>query len=127
MDTWAHTEELQLDAVTESVRLAREFVRHCVAVLRPVTPAGKVDDAVLVASELTTNALRHHPDRVLLRVVLGFSKCRIEVSDNGRTTLSPPAAAERDHGLGLAVVAALGMLGQELDAQGTLLWVELAW
>jgi signal transduction histidine kinase len=126
VDTWVRTEELELDGTAQSVRLAREFVRQCVAVWRPDTPADKTDDAVLIASELTTNAARHEASRVVLRLVLADSRCRIEVSDDGRTTSSPPAAG-KGPSLCLAVAAALGVLGQELNAQGSLLWVDLAW
>ncbi|MFI9331896.1 ATP-binding protein [Kitasatospora sp. NPDC052868] len=127
MDTGDVAEELLLQCTAESVRLAREFVRHCLAVLRPATPAEKVYDAGLVASELVTNALRHRPRSMAIRVVISASRCRIEVADDGRSAASPPEArVRREPRLGFAVMAGLGTLGHALDADGTVSWVDLA-
>lgn len=70
-----------------------------------------VDRAVLICSELATNAVQHGHragSRFSVAVVIDRSGCLIEVSDSG-TGVPRPAVAqtEDEHGRGLALVKAL--------------------
>lgn len=121
------TNAITLPCVPRSVRIAR---RHAAAWLADVAPTEAVETAVLIVSELTTNAVCHGGTEFTLRLQVDGATCRVEVEDNGRTTSTPvaevaPADAER--GRGLAIVSALGPLGQALTGEGTLAWSELSW
>jgi anti-sigma regulatory factor (Ser/Thr protein kinase) len=130
VDERAHDVAMTLDGVPAAARQAREFVRLWLAVSMTGIPEEKVHDAVLVASELVSNALHHRPPTITVRLAGRARGCRIEVADAGLSAFSPPAdpldavAEQRIH---LAVVAALGVLGQVLDARGTTVWAELTW
>lgn len=118
---------IALDTIPRSIAIAR---RHVHAYLQHSNaPAAVVDDAVLITSELATNALRHEGTKMTVRLLQGSGHCRIEVADDGLTTRSgAPArqcAAVQD--LGLAVVSALATLGQQLSAAGTTVSADLTW
>jgi anti-sigma regulatory factor (Ser/Thr protein kinase) len=119
------------DSVPRSARDVRELVRLWLAVTWVDVPQERVDDAVLAASELVANALRHGGDSITVRLIRSARGCRIEVFDSGLSTCSPPAEPGRRHAegqpLALGIAAALGPLGQVLDARGTTLWVDLTW
>jgi anti-sigma regulatory factor (Ser/Thr protein kinase) len=98
--------EIKLDPDPAAVRKARDFVR---AGLRDLGFSGSVDDGVLIASELVTNAFRSAPDTpCIVSVRNGAGRPVIEVYD-----CSPelPEPCEPDfvseHGRGLHVVDAL--------------------
>ena len=99
--------ELKLDPAPESVGKARKFVRER---LLELGYPGSVDDAVLIVSELATNAITAAPDTpflVAVRVDPG-SHPVIEVHDSSP---DPPVLLEPDlrseGGRGLPVVDAL--------------------
>jgi anti-sigma regulatory factor (Ser/Thr protein kinase) len=94
--------------VPEAVRDARVVTR---AVLRDWSvPEDVVDDALLVVSELVTNAVRHAPghDGVELGLVEDDGKLRVSLIDGSTTSPLPrEAAAGAEDGRGMAIVAAL--------------------
>lgn len=116
---------LAVTADPESIRLVREFVRDCCAAwgLEEST-----DTAVLVASELATNAVRYARTPVI--VWLGHRSDRIvlsveDASHESATVRSPGAMDEG--GRGLVLVDALAQQWGERDlAGGKLVWAEIA-
>jgi two-component sensor histidine kinase len=110
----------------ESVR----DVRHAVAAHLQDHPA-LVDDAVLVASELATNAIVHSRSAggfFTVRITVSAGWCWIEVTDDGGPwTLRGPGLADRMHGLGLVEsIAGQGNMDLEGDHDGRTVWVRLA-
>jgi anti-sigma regulatory factor (Ser/Thr protein kinase) len=98
--------EIKLDPDPVSVRKARDFVRTN---LRELGFPGSVDNGVLIASELVTNAVREAPDTpCLVAVRVGAGYPVIEVHDGSPEPpkmQSPDFVAER--GRGLHIVDAL--------------------
>lgn len=67
-----------------------------------------IDRAVLVASELVTNVIRHTPNGGLLELVIAREKVRLEVSDRSREPLALlPYNRSDANGRGLALVSCL--------------------
>lgn len=69
------------------------------------------DDAVLVASELVTNAVQHGLPPIELNLHLGTGRLRLTVSNALGATMTVPrivvAGEDQPHGRGLAIVEAL--------------------
>lgn len=91
-------------------------------------PADVVDDALLIVSELVTNAVRHAlPPVTLLVSAPADGAARVEVADGGPRGTRPPAGAD-DGGRGLDLVCALARAhGTVAGAPGTTSWAEVAW
>jgi anti-sigma regulatory factor (Ser/Thr protein kinase) len=112
---------------SDQILLARGFVRDALAgrVDRPT-----LDDAVLVGSELFTNALLHGAGEVVVHVELSPAEVDIEVVDGGgeRPVLRPaPVPATSLTGRGLRIVETLASAwGDGRDAMGgTRVWARL--
>lgn len=112
-----------------SVQTARRFVRHA---LHMWNADGEVDDAVIVVSELVTNAITHAHTGCELRVSRdGDSRgptLRIEVNDRGSHIPDVQTLTEtREHGRGLHIVAALTRAwGVDTEPDGSkTVWAEL--
>ncbi|GAA0619556.1 ATP-binding protein [Streptomyces crystallinus] len=110
----------------EEVARARRWTRD---VLRAHP---RVDDVVLVVSELGTNALTHTVGdalRVMLTVTEG--RVTVAVTDSGGTPQGPKvteAAEEAIHGRGLSIVMALAhRLAVTGDETGRTVTAELPW
>jgi len=112
----------------DQVGSAREFVRDVVA----DCPA--LDDAILMTSELCTNALQHscsgHGGTFEVTIYHSPGSLRIEVRDDG--SASTPAAQETgscdENGRGLEIVACLAhRWGQRGDEYGRCVYFELRW
>jgi anti-sigma regulatory factor (Ser/Thr protein kinase) len=113
------------------VPAARRFVRGVLA----GTP--RADDMELIVCELAANSIRHTPagekgGEFTVTVSTGDGWSRIEVSDagTGQWNLLGDAAedAEREHGRGLAIIAALASkLGHDVTPEGQTLWAEIHW
>jgi anti-sigma regulatory factor (Ser/Thr protein kinase) len=116
--------ELELPGVAVSVADAREFTRSCLASARATRET--VDRAVLLVSELVTNAVVHAACDVRLRVTPG-SPVRVEVHDGNP---EPPQARGRERlevgGLGLVIVESVASRwGVEPQQTGKVVWFEL--
>jgi anti-sigma regulatory factor (Ser/Thr protein kinase) len=98
--------EIKLDPDPLSVRTAREFVRRN---LHELGFPGSVDDAVLITSELVTNAVREAPDTpCLLAIGIDGGRPVLEVHDGSPEGVElRPADFGSEHGRGLHVVDAL--------------------
>lgn len=119
------TATLQIGPEVDGVALARQLLReHC----RAWGCEGVLDDALVVATELVTNALVHAGPLCEFRVVLSEGVLRLQVSDSGVGMPDPRAARDTDEGgRGLLLVSALcaawGTV--ELPATGKVVWAEI--
>lgn len=90
------------------------------------------DDAILVLSELVTNAIAHSGgSRITCRVQVRGERVRIEVEDERRAA-SVPAVREPDEddqgGRGLLLVSRLSDawgVGEAADGKGRVVWADL--
>ena len=113
------------DDDAESVSRVRAFVAEEV---RALNRADLADDAVLVASELATNAILHAGGLAAVRVVPVADGVRIEVHDRTRV---PPTmvrtSLEAMTGRGLRLVASLSARwAAEPNDGGKVVWAELS-
>jgi anti-sigma regulatory factor (Ser/Thr protein kinase) len=96
------TRSASFEAASESVRRARELIRELYAEV-PV-PADTVDTAMLLVSEVVTNAIVHGSGRAVLDAYLGPSALRVGVADES------PALPEVRHDEALLTESGRGML-----------------
>ena len=92
---------------TDAPSQARRFVSD--AMTQVVGgPHGVIDDAVLVVSELVTNATNAGADEIVVELDIHHRMTRVGVEDDGQGTPEPHSASETDeHGRGLAIVSTL--------------------
>ena len=116
---------LDVDPDPDQVTLVRAFVK---ATLQDWDMAERIDDTLLVASELVTNAILHArtPVRVILQAPDG-DMLRIEVvDDNPRTPVRAADETGATTGRGLHVVAgAATNWGTHTEGTGKVVWAEL--
>jgi CheY-like chemotaxis protein len=118
--------EVALPHDPESVAAARRFVE---SQLTEWKLGRLLDDALLVISELVTNAITHADSSCRIRLSVSSTTLRIDVIDGGIGTPEPqPASETEEHGRGLhmvdAVTSAWGL--EDVPGQGKLVWAELA-
>jgi CheY-like chemotaxis protein len=116
---------LPLPRNRQSVGRARDFVR---GVLSAWGVSDVSEDALLVVSELVTNAILHADSDCELRLSSTQSAVRIEVADEGTGTPEPQLPALDDvHGRGLYLVGALTTAWgvQRAPDGGKLVWAEV--
>lgn len=91
-----------------------------------------VEDALLVVSELVTNAIRHGRPDIEVRLVTDPGRLRLEVHDGGEQLPVVPhgrPSVDRATGRGLLIVAATARdwgVVQGPDRAGKTVWAELA-
>ncbi|WP_234358475.1 ATP-binding protein [Streptomyces sp. NRRL B-24085] len=115
----------------EAVRSMRHRARTILEA--EALPEDTVHDALLVISELTTNALRHALPPAYLRLSVpaadGCRMVRIEVTDSGTAChphLSPGHKHPEEHGRGLGIVSALSTrCGSRAHRSRSVRWAEL--
>jgi DNA-binding response OmpR family regulator len=115
----------ELPADTSSPGVARRFVTETLAKWESETVA---DAALLVVSELVTNAVVHATSAAVLRLGYTDRSIRIEVSDHGSGSPAPLVATDDgEGGRGLLLVAAVSAAwGVESTASGgKRVWAEL--
>lgn len=85
------------------------------------------DAALLVASELATNAVVHAGTALVVGFEVHRTTLRVEVRDGAPTALlAGAAAADAESGRGLGIVAACATAwGVTHDATGKVVWAEL--
>lgn len=115
---------LDLDCSFDTVSEARAFVRSRLSAWER---GDRLEDAVLVASELVTNSILHARTPVQLSLITDGTAVRVEVYDeNTRMPMLTGVSEDATSGRGLAVVAALaGAWGMELERDGKVVWAEL--
>jgi anti-sigma regulatory factor (Ser/Thr protein kinase) len=120
---------LTLPGLPDYVREARSLVAKALGDL-----PGRRDDAVLMASELVTNAVVHSNSRrpggtVMITVLESAGGVRIEVADSGSELTAPAVRTEvfSADGHGLLLVQSLAdQWGYLRDESGTTVWFWLA-
>jgi CheY-like chemotaxis protein len=109
-----------------SVSKAREFVAGTLAEWDSGVDTG---DALVVASELVTNAIIHGRTTCELQLSITSNAVRIEARDGGGGTPDPMAPTKTGtHGRGLHIVAALTSAWgiEDIPSGGKIVWAELA-
>jgi anti-sigma regulatory factor (Ser/Thr protein kinase) len=109
---------------------AAEAARHHVAeeLARQSVDDEVADDAILVASELAANAVRHGRPPVTLALEYRDGRVRISVHDSGHGTdpRSPAPSTTSGSGRGLAIVRDIAVdHGWDRDDDGLTVWAEL--
>ena len=110
----ASGEQLDLPARPDSVAVARSFVRDLVRACDaglggPIDPE-LVEDAMLLVSELVSNAILHGRPMIRLSVSVSISRVEVEVADQGDRLPGPPVAVadpRQARGRGLHLVEQL--------------------
>jgi anti-sigma regulatory factor (Ser/Thr protein kinase) len=108
-------------AEPESVRSAREFVRGAIA------DSQNAADAVLLVSELATNAIIHAKSSFAIDVKLQANIVRVEVVDESPilpVLADTPPLGSRGRGLGIVNTLARAW-GTEARGQGKAIWFEI--
>ncbi|MEU4672643.1 ATP-binding protein [Amycolatopsis sp. NPDC023774] len=112
-------------ALPESVAglaLARDFTR---ATLTGWGFGAVADDALLIVTELATNAVLHGEGKPVLRLKYGAAVVRLEVTDES-TALPATRESGPDGGWGLRLVQELSLAwGVTPGAAGKVVWCEL--
>lgn len=118
-------ESMDLPFGVTSPAMARRFVTQT---LRAWNLGRVLDDALLIASELATNAVTHAESPCRLRLSLTDTSLRIDVTDTGQGTPEPqPESFTEEHGRGLHLVAALTTAWglDVIPGEGKVVWAEL--
>ncbi len=117
--------ETVFPAVPESVAAARRFTRAALG--RHAIDPEVIDTAMLLVSELATNAVIHGTSTIRLRVGVG-DDIRVEVRDgNDDAPVVEIGSDERESGRGLAIVANLAdSWDWSPRATGKVVWFALA-
>jgi anti-sigma regulatory factor (Ser/Thr protein kinase) len=128
-----HVAHLHLRGEPTDVAAARRFLRSTTTLWRLRPEA--VDAAVLVLSEVVTNAVRYAPGPIDLTMSHSAGVLRIDVSDNAHDLgpRRPPATVEQlrpdaEGGRGLFLVEALSQRWgtTPISGDGKLVWFEIA-
>ena len=125
MCTLTPASSLTLPGTLRAPRLARDFFDGVVC---DIHQARVRDDAVLLVSELVTNAVRHGLPPITVAVECGVSEMTVQItdSDGGTGPLARDADAEAESGRGLALVDLLSdAWGVEPSQQGKSVWFRL--
>ncbi|WP_067279760.1 ATP-binding protein [Streptomyces jeddahensis] len=116
--------------IPEAVAAVRQHARTVLADWK--LPPDTTEDALLVVSELVTNAVTHARPQTVLRLAWtrldGRRALRIEVTDGGPVSLAErPADLQPDeHGRGIPIVAALSARhGVRSDCGGVTRWADI--
>ncbi len=116
--------QVRVTGDAESLRDARRLVADALS----GWPEHARDVAVLLTSEVITNAVVHGGGRFLLQVDVGRGRVRVEVTD--ATTRPPRVLAftgDREHGRGMAIVDAMATTwGTVRLGSHKAVWFELA-
>jgi anti-sigma regulatory factor (Ser/Thr protein kinase) len=108
---------------------APAIARRLVADILGSYPTGLVDDALVLTSELVSNAVRHGRGDIELRIHADTDTVRVEVSDGNDEPPRPSAEQGlAENGRGLLIVAALATAWgtrPRPDGFGKTVWFEL--
>ena len=118
---------VEYDPRPSAVREARAEVRRQLEGWGLAEPDDDVvDTAVLLVSELATNALLHSASRFTLTLSAAHGVLRCEVADYGRRTPQVLDAGTSESGRGMFLVEALALRwGCHQDGPGKTVWFEL--
>jgi anti-sigma regulatory factor (Ser/Thr protein kinase) len=94
-------------------------------------PSSRLEDVMLLVSELVTNAVTYAPEpagRVTLRIVRDDDRIRIEVQGGGTIPMAPALASRRQGGVGGFGLRLVDLLADRWGATAnprTLIWFEM--
>lgn len=97
-----------------------------------ILPEDTVQDALLVLSELVTNAIRHGEPEVDVTLTVRPDRVRVAVRDHGAALTLPrlePVGTARTTGRGLLIVDMTSLdwgVEAERDATGKTVWADIA-
>lgn len=119
------TAETVFPAVPESVGSARRFTRAALG--RHDVEPHVIDTAMLLVSELATNAIVHAESTVRLRIDVG-DEIRVEVRDEDSTPLAPETPGlDAESGRGLTILTNLASeWSWTTRSNGKVVWFSLA-
>jgi anti-sigma regulatory factor (Ser/Thr protein kinase) len=123
-------EEPSRRAALPHTAAAPSIARRLVADALSGKPTEVVDNALVLTSELVTNAVRHGHGDIELSLYVDPDTVHVEVSDAGRRKPRPPHSgrALSEDGRGLLILAALatnwGIRSHE-DGPGKTVWFQL--
>ncbi|HEX2154451.1 MAG TPA: ATP-binding protein [Acidimicrobiia bacterium] len=109
--------ERDFDAEPEAVRQVRHFLEGA------AERVARLDDIVIVATELASNVVRHARTDFSVRLTTGADLIRLEVSDGSSIVPAVEDLADRKFGLRI-VEAAAHRWGIESRPTGKTVWVE---
>ena len=117
--------EVLLPPDTESPRRARRFIEDA---LSDGAPAEVVELAVLLVSEVVTNAVLHARSAVRIAITWDNRRLRVEVADKSPATpVARQFAADSGTGRGLMLIEELSdAWGTSPVGDGKVVWFELA-
>ncbi|HVU73401.1 MAG TPA: ATP-binding protein [Mycobacteriales bacterium] len=114
------------EPTTQVASRARATVRDCL----PSMIGDQASDAVLMASELVTNAVLHGAGPVVLSVGVGRGLVRVEASDSSATVPRVRPRADGEGGRGMVLIDSLSTRWGVCDRQdaqpGKTVWFELS-
>ena len=115
---------LELESDPQMVIAARQFVRDR---LSSWEATDHLEAAVLVASELVTNAVLHARTAIQLKVIVNGPTVRLEVYDeNSRLPVQAACPPDATSGRGLALVSTMATTwGIDNREDGKVVWAEL--
>ncbi|MDX3574949.1 ATP-binding protein [Streptomyces sp. ID05-47C] len=117
---------VEYDPRPSAVGEARSQVRRQLESWGLAEPEDLVDTAVLLVSELATNALLHSASHYRLTLTAAHGVLRCEVADTGRRTPQVLQAGSAESGRGMFLVEALARRwGCHQDGPGKTVWFEL--
>lgn len=113
--------------LANSLHAPREARDHVTSVLHEWGLTGLADLAVLLVSELVTNAVRYSAGPIGLRMVRDGDRLLVEVRDSGPDLPAPRmATADEENGRGLLLVDQLSAdWGARREADGKVVWLAL--
>jgi anti-sigma regulatory factor (Ser/Thr protein kinase) len=108
----------EFESIPDSVAAVRRLVRD------HLPPSARVDDLVLIASELATNVVNHARTDFTVSIE-GSDPVRLEISD-GSSILPAVAELADGSGRGLRIVDSLAsQWGVDATPSGKVIWVEV--
>lgn len=115
------TESKTFQPIKHSVGAARDFARDILT-----RNGNHHEDALLVVSELATNAVRHAQTVFTVTVRADGSGIEIGVSDNSRSLLVTSRTGDQTDGYGLVIIDRVSRdWGVEQSPDGKRVWVRL--
>ncbi|MFF4246865.1 ATP-binding protein [Streptomyces sp. NPDC001822] len=105
------TQTIPLPSAPEAPAHARRATVAFLHRTRPALDTGRHDDALLIVSELVTNAVRHAPGPIALTLTTTASTLEIAVTDCSRIAPAPrrPDLTDGTGGMGLHIAEELGV------------------
>ena len=120
MNAREHT--LRLDCDLAQLSAARAWMRALLD-----ADGAEAGDAVLVVTELATNAIRHARSSPTVAVTLAPNIIHIEVSDDSTSPPSVQSAPDTDGGFGLRLIDHVALQwGWRPTSRGKVVWTDLA-